>query len=163
MKKAAKKGADGGSVVDTERYGYDRIAYTDPKTGKTRHSAGNGDAVARAMLGLNSDDLMRIVKKAGLGDKYDGKAGKAGNPGLFRMSLGHSLRALIKAGTPVQIGEHLIKKLDQKVVVSLGPATKQKPRGAAAAPRKAKTATRARRNISDQPEEREEEHEGAGE
>lgn len=117
-------------VVDREKYNYDRVKTTDPKTGKTRTSYGNGDAVAKAMLGLDEKQLERVVRTNKLIDKI-GTPEKATNIGLYRMALGNSLRAMVRRGEPVTIGEHTIKRLDQKVaianVVKDKPAKASKP------------------------------------
>lgn len=87
------------------------------KDGKARHSAHNDDAVARAMLTFSAagGKLDTLIKANGLKDKYpDGEAG-AKNRGLFRMALGGTLRSLVRAGTPVVIGDITVKTLEQRV------------------------------------------------
>lgn len=89
--------------------------------GKTRTSRGNGDSVARAMLafvaasGDTQKALAKVVKDNKLGDKYD--VAKSDNLGLLRMAIGNTLRAMVRAGTPVQIGEVLVKTLEQRVAL----------------------------------------------
>lgn len=127
----AKKAKETGSVVDTEKYQYDRIKIAGAD-GKVRHSASNNDAVARALLVhlAGGADIMKVVRANKLQDKMKEHEGK--NAGLFRMILGHALRGLVRNGTPVEIGAIMVKKLDQKVAV---PEVKDK-----AAPRKRKAA-----------------------
>lgn len=85
--------------------------------GKVRHSASNDDAVARAMLTFvaGGGDFDKVIAQNKLGDKYPKGAKGFGNPGLFRMSLGGTLRALVRAGTPVKIGSIEVKTLEQRI------------------------------------------------
>lgn len=106
-----------GSVVDLGTYDYKRTSIRG-KDGKVRHSAGNQDAVFKAMLvataaGVKLED---VVKANGLDDKFKGRKVSDG-PGLYRMSLGVALRALVNAGTPVKIGSITVKTLKQHVDV----------------------------------------------
>lgn len=119
-----------GSVVDTDRYEYDKIRVRD-KSGKIRHSANNGDAIAKAMLvHLASGGTIEQVIRA---NKLKVEA-KATNPGLLRMRVGVSLRAIVKGGEPVQIGKQSVKSLKQAIVV---------PKVEDLAPRKSKASKRA--------------------
>lgn len=120
---SVSKAASKASPAESERAGfidpsrYTRTTFTDPKTGKPRHSAGNGDAVATALLHVPNEKLDTVARKNGI----EGFVGKEFvNPGQRRMALGNRLRAAVrrceaKEGEPVTIGEHEIKKLDQRV------------------------------------------------
>lgn len=98
--------------------------------GKVRHSKSNDDAVARAMLvhlaahGTSDEVFAKIVKANGLGDKLDPAEYKSA--GLFRMTLGNSLRALVRGGTPVVIGDVTVKSLEQRVALPEAVANKPK-------------------------------------
>jgi len=117
-KKAAKKDDTVSSAsIDTGKYEYGRVKYRD-KDGKTKVSRGNLDAVALAMLGMGPKELERVVKD----NKLEDKVAKARtlNAGQFRMSIGNSLRAIVRAGEAATIGDHTIKKLDQRVALPEG-------------------------------------------
>lgn len=85
--------------------------------GRVRHSKSNDDAVARAMLVFmaGGGNIARVIKDNKLTDKYD--PAQYDNQGLLRMSVGNSLRALVRAGTPVVIGDLTVKTLEQRVAV----------------------------------------------
>lgn len=138
------------SVVDLSRYDYTRTRIRDT-SGKVRHSTGVDDAVARALLihTAGGGKLGTVIRDNGLTAKYKGR--EDSNPGLLRMSVGGSLRALVNAGTPVKIGAITVKTLKQTVALpkvedaapSGGKAKKAKGRKVKtkkAAPRKRKTA-----------------------
>ena len=114
------------SIVDTEKYAYDPIVIRD-HTGKVRRSYGNQDAIAKAMLGVISDDLGKLAKANGL-DKYD--PAKYRNPGHARMNVGNMLRAKVRRGESITINGVEITKLNQKVDV---PEVLPKPRKSAGA------------------------------
>lgn len=118
-KKAAKVKDEtvSSASIDTGKYEYGRVKYRD-KDGKTKVSRGNLDAVALAMLGMGPKELDRVVKD----NKLEDKVAKARtlNAGQFRMSIGNSLRAIVRAGEAVTIGDHTIKKLDQRVALPEG-------------------------------------------
>lgn len=105
----AKK--DAAKMIDPGRYGYGTTKVRGAN-GKIRHSRGNGDAVARALLGADFD---AVLKANGLTERMKAHADK--NSGQFRMIGGNMLRALIKKGEPVTIGDHVIKSLTQKVAI----------------------------------------------
>lgn len=135
--KKAKKGA--ASVVDTSRYDYDKIKVRD-KSGKVRHSANNGDAVAKALLVhlAGGGTIDQVIKANKLEVKTKGK-----NAGLVRMSVGVALRGLINNGTAAKIGKLDVKTLKQPVSVpkveALAPrkgGSKKKAAKKKAAPRK---------------------------
>lgn len=119
-KKASKKKVIAKAVVASEegRNGfidpsrYSRTTFLDPKTGKTRHSAGNGDAVATALLHVSNDKLDTIARANKVPD-FVGR--EFVNQGQRRMALGNRLRGMVRKGDPVVIGEHSIRKLDQRV------------------------------------------------
>lgn len=108
-------------VINRNKYNYERIKTLDAD-GKVKHSSSNGDAVARAMLVLTPDQL------ADLAEANDVDMSKYKNGGLARMALSNRIRALVRKGTAVQIGDVLVKKLDQRVKVEELPKAKAKPR-----------------------------------
>jgi hypothetical protein len=119
-KKKAAKAKDetvSSSTIDTGKYEYGRVKYKD-KDGKSKISRGVMDAVAIAMLGMGPTELDKVVKKNSLEDKV-AKA-RGGNPGQFRMAVGNSLRAKVRAGEVALIGDHEVKKLDQRVALPEG-------------------------------------------
>lgn len=127
---APRKKTDTPSPTDSlSQYNYATLTTKD-KDGKTRHSKGNGDAVQKALLVYVAagGDLAKVVKANGLQDKLD--QAKYDNMGLFRMSLGNSLRGLVRNGTHVTIGDVVVKSLDQRVAV---------PEAVAVAPKDKKT------------------------
>jgi hypothetical protein len=103
--------------------------------GKARHSASNGDALARALLiyVAGGGDLTKLAKVNGLQDRISVET--LSNQGLARMTLGNMLRALVKRGEPVTVGDLTVKSLDQKVML---PTTVNKVKGS-----KVRKATRA--------------------
>lgn len=104
---------DSAPVIDRAKYGYSSARVADPKTGKVRNVVSNGDAVARALSLTSFDDLPKIAKSNGVSDKFD-KFKNTVNAGMVRMNLGNVLRAMVRNGTEVTIGEYTIKKLDQR-------------------------------------------------
>lgn len=133
MAKAAPKSKS----IDMSGRDYRRVRVTH-KDGSSRHSAHNDDAVARAMLTFvaSGGDLDRIVRDNKLTDKYPKGAKGYANPGLFRMTLGGTLRSLVRHGTPVKIGAIVVKTLEQRVADPSSDVAK--PQKAKAAPRKRK-------------------------
>lgn len=129
---ARKKKEATGGIVDTSKYNYDRTSIVGAD-GKTRHSASNGDAIAKAMLVFiaGGGDIAKVIKANGLGDKYD--VAKYDNMGLLRMSVGNSLRGLVRNGTPVTIGDIVVKTLEQRVAVPESVEKDKKPRAKKAA------------------------------
>lgn len=122
MARKAKKAKKEGTSIDMSDRDYKAIR-VENKDGTIRHSRGNGDAVAKAMIAYvaGGGDLMAVVKANGLTDKYGQK--DFPNQGMFRMTLGNSLRALVRAGTPVKIGKEIVSTLTQRVA---NPAIKDK-------------------------------------
>lgn len=133
-------------IIDRDKYNYERVQYADPKTGKRRSSYSNGDAVATAMLGIDQKGLEKVMRDNGLKEKLGKHVESAANPGQFRMLLGNSLRAMVKRGEEVTIGDHVIKKLDQKIKASVAPAPEAKPK----APPKAKPSKKASKSKDQQ-------------
>lgn len=114
------------NTIDMSEYGYSTTKVVG-KGGKTVRSTGNGDAIQRAMAAFKASgkDVMQVVRANKLDvDRYNPK--KFDNMGLLRMSIGNSLRAMVRAGTPVTIGDIVVKTLAQRV--SLETATSAKPR-----------------------------------
>lgn len=140
---ATKKSA---SVIDAKKYDYPTIRIRGVD-GVIRHSAGNGDAVQKAML-------LHLSKGGKVKDVIDANElevnTKGKNAGLIRMSVGVALRALVKAGEGVKIGSIKVTSLKQAVslpkVEALAPtkpkkaAKKAKKRAAAPAPAPAQVA-----------------------
>ena len=85
--------------------------------GKAKVSRGNGDAVARALISLDAKALNAVVKENGLTDKHKNRVAESPNMGLARMSIGNSLRAMVRRGEHVVIAGLTIKSLDQNVKV----------------------------------------------
>lgn len=144
----AKKAKSSGSVVNLDRYDYERSSIRDA-SGKVRHSASNGDAIAKAMLLLHTgkQTIAGVVRANGLTAKFKDRDPEK-NPGLFRMSVGVALRALVNHGTPVTIGDVVVKSLKQTVALPKVEKTERaptKPKATkkakkAAKPRKARAA-----------------------
>lgn len=109
-----KKAKAKGTGIDMSDRDYKSIR-VENKDGTIRHSRGNGDAVAKAMIAFvaGGGDLQKVVKDNKLTEKYGAK--DFPNQGMFRMTLGNSLRALVRAGTPVKIGSETITSLAQRV------------------------------------------------
>lgn len=107
MAKKAKQVA--GMTIDRERYAYDKIKVVDPKTGKLRTRTGNGDAVAVELMRALQEDGFTVEKIA----KANKLEVKGANSGQIRMNLGNMLRARVRKDEPMQIGNTLVKKLDQ--------------------------------------------------
>lgn len=136
-----KAAATGGSVIDSEKFEYETTKVRD-KSGKLKYSKNNGDAIAKAMTVFLSTgkDIMQVVRANKLTERMKGRDGL--NAGLFRMTLGVMLRAMVKRGEPVQIGDITVKTLEQRVAV---PEAKVKAPAAARAPRATKAGGRKRR------------------
>lgn len=147
------------AAIDMSAYDYATTKVTG-KDGKTISSTGNGDAIQRAFLRFKAagKDIMQVVRANKLTDKFN--PAQYDNAGRFRMSVGNTLRAMVRAGETVTIGDTVVKSLDQKVALpELADAPASKPKKAAAkkaAPKKAK----AKRTPRRQPEQADE---GAGE
>lgn len=108
---ARKKNTD---MIDRERYQYKSVRYRDG-AGKTRYSSTNGDAVARALIGLDLEAVEKAARANGLGELVQKhKNNDRINSGQRRMLLGNALRARVRNGEPVTINGCEIKKLDQK-------------------------------------------------
>lgn len=130
--------AKGHSVVNTKKYEYDAIKTRDPVTGRVKHSAGNGDAVHKALIGLDYDAMIKVMNANKLDEKLGKLAKNATNNGLFRMSLGHGLRAIVRNGGTAKIGKHAVSKLTQKIDVPKVEAAPKKAKAKKAPPKKAK-------------------------
>lgn len=98
------------SVVDTKNYKYGAVKFRDAD-GKLRHTADNGDAIAKAMRAhvAAGGTIEQIVADNGLEVK------KSGNAGLFRMSVGGVLRGKVRNGETVKIGKLKVSSLKQRV------------------------------------------------
>lgn len=105
------------SVVDTKKYQYGRLKVRGAD-GRVRHSSGTGDAVAKALLVFmaGGGKIGEVIAANDLQAKYRGKVQDA-NPGLLRMSVGGSLRAIIRDGGTVKIGSMKIASLKQAVEI----------------------------------------------
>lgn len=107
---------EAGGLIDRKKYNY-QATKIKTKDGKVRKSYGNGDAVAKAMLGLDSDQLVTVIKKNKLDDKLGKHIGNV-NAGQMRMFVGNALRALVRKGNTVTIGKHQVASLDQDIDIS---------------------------------------------
>lgn len=88
------------------------MATTRSKTPEKR-SYHNGDAIARALHGLDHGAIVKVVKANKLWDRYADLDGKLNN-GRFRMLAGNSLRAKVLRGEPVKVGKITIERLNQR-------------------------------------------------
>lgn len=112
-KKKAAKAAEtknGGDVIDRSKYTYEtsEIKTADGKKKKVRD---NGDRVAEAIRGMDADAVVKALKANG------GKVNDAWsklNAGMRRMAAGNALRALVRAGTTVEIGGKRVASLGSK-------------------------------------------------
>lgn len=145
MAKAIKraKAAVAGMTIDREKYAYDKVKATDPKTGKLRTRTSNGDAVATALH--RAFDAGHTAEKIA---KANSLVVKGANPGQIRMNLGNMLRGVVrrhmadgKANPHAVIGDLSVKKLDQVVAT---PTSIKDAEKAIAARGKQKAATAAR-------------------
>lgn len=100
---------EGRTMASIRDRNYAKIQYLDSE-GNLKTTQGNGDAVAMALLGIGADELPKICKANGI--EFSEKA----NNGQTRMAVGNSLRAMVKRGEPITIGDITVKKLDQKVI-----------------------------------------------
>lgn len=102
----AMTGKDSNSVVNTERYQYEKVVVEGPD-GKKRHTADNADRLAAALRETPLKDLLKIAKGHGIDvAKYSER-----NVGLQRMAIGNALRGVIRKGTTVEIGGKKIASL----------------------------------------------------
>lgn len=120
-------------VKDPSRYQRDRVLTED---GKVRHSATNGDAVAKAMFGMSRQRMEECAETNGVADRMAKHA--AAPNGRYRMNLGNILRGLVRNGKAPKIGEHTITDLKQDVTVTnyappVAPKPAKEPKPAAAA------------------------------
>lgn len=107
-----------GQILDTEKYKYKRIRVRDKNTGKVRYSANNGDAVARAMFGMDKGQMVRVMNENGLTGRLGHHSAK--NAGHFRMVLGQALRSIIARGEQIHIAGRRIAALSQQVPLPQG-------------------------------------------
>lgn len=100
-----------GQVVDTTKYKYDRIKVRGPD-GVARYSAGNKDAVAKSLMGMTKEQLLKVAQSNGLNlaAHFDSR-----NNGHFRMIVGQSLRSVVIKGGTITIHGVKIAALDQPV------------------------------------------------
>lgn len=103
------------SVVNTKDYKYKAAKFRDV-SGRMRYTMDNDDAVARAMRAhvAGGGKINQIVADNDL------KVKKGSNAGLFRMSVGMSLRSKVRGGETVKIGRIRVSSLKQRVAVSGG-------------------------------------------
>ena|SRR5258708_7068031 len=128
MAKAAKKSnpePNAERMIDPSRY--NTVTYVDPETGKTKTSRGTGDAVALALLTVAKRDYDDVAKANDLFEKFNKEYP---NTGQMTMALSNMLRAKVKRGESVKIGEHTIKKLDQVVKLPKPPVVTRAPKAA---------------------------------
>lgn len=140
----------GGNIIDTSKYNYDKTKYRDGE-GKAKFSKSNGDALAKALTGADRDALKQVASDNGLADRFKELA-KHDNLGQFRMSLGNSLRAMIRKGVGVKVRGQKITDLKQDVTIARGitvegtiKAGEKSERRAPAAKKAAKKAKKAKK------------------
>ena len=133
------------SIIDRDKYDYVKTHRVDSK-GKKRTSYGVGDSVgdALAKYAPKLEQLRPLLKKNGLPDREP-----TSNPGQFRMSVGGSLRAVLRRhekdpdnNPPLKIANLEITSFDQVIPDPPGWGDAKKEKTPAA---KKGTATRARR------------------
>lgn len=90
---AKKDKAATGSVISADRVKDYHVS--DTKTASGRKSVDTNDALAVKLRGKTVEELEDIARKAGLGEKL--KDWKNLNPGMYRMTIGNSLRAIERA------------------------------------------------------------------
>lgn len=138
MAKSANK-----SVINREEHDYKhfRVRGAD---GRIIYSAGNGDAVHKAMLLFNANggNYAKLIRDNGLNVEAEGR-----NPGLVSMSVSVALRAKLRRKEDVKIGDIVVKSLRQAIdLPKVEPVSGAKPKKKAAkarrAPKKAGTAKR---------------------
>lgn len=113
MAKAEKKpdpAPTGERMIDPSQY--NTVTYVDPETGKTKTSRGSCDAVALALLTVRKSDYDDVAKANDVFEKFNKEYPNAGQ---MTMALSNMLRAKVKRGESVKIGEHTVKKLDQVI------------------------------------------------
>lgn len=132
-KKAAPKAAATGMTIDRSKYSYGREKHVGAD-GKLVSRTGNGDAVAQhlAHATVNGHTVDKIAKANSL-------EVKGANSGQIRMNLGNMLRARVKRGEHVVIGDIKVKALDQSLPASVVKAAEkaQKARESEAAKKSA--------------------------
>lgn len=93
-KKAAKKPAnETKSVISRERASTYKVSDVKTASGK-RKSVDNDDETARMLRGKSREDLVALAKRHGLEDRL--KKWKDLNEGMFRMTFGNALRAVLR-------------------------------------------------------------------
>ena len=112
-----------GQVVDVEKYKYDRIKVRGPD-GVARYTAGNKDAIAKAMFGMTKDQIRAVAteNKLDLAVHFEKR-----NMGHLRMIVGQALRSIIAKKGTVLVNGHAITKLAQKATWPEG--FKEEPKG----------------------------------
>lgn len=99
-------------VIDRGRYKYDtHLVQTSKGTVK---STSNGDAVAIGLAGMTRAQMEKVIKANSFGEWLKEDKTMRLNPGQFRMIAGNKLRAKVRRGEPITIGQITVKKLDQK-------------------------------------------------
>lgn len=99
-----------GQVVDVEKYKYDRIKVRGPD-GVARYTAGNKDAIAKAMFGMTKEQIRTVATENNLDLAVHFEKR---NMGHLRMIVGQALRNIIAKKGTVLIDGHKITKLNQK-------------------------------------------------
>lgn len=102
------------TTIDTKGYNYQSVKVRG-RDGRVHHSRGNADAVHTATtLALNL--LGKTREQIAKANKIDLDFNKFANAGQQQMALNNALRALVRAGTPVMVGNIEVKSLTQRVV-----------------------------------------------
>ena len=97
-------------AIDTSSYKYSKLRIRD-RNGDIQYSAGNGDAIAKAMLIFTAaGGKVKDVAKA---NELSVKNG--GNHGIYRMAVGVALRGKVRNGESVRIGAITVSRLSQHV------------------------------------------------
>lgn len=124
-KKKSEPAATGERMIDPSQY--NTVTYVCPETGKTKTSRGSGDAVSLALLTVKKSDYDDVAKANDVFDKFNKEYP---NTGQMTMALSNMLRAKVKRGEPVKIGEHNVKKLDQQIKLPKPPVVTKAPKAA---------------------------------
>lgn len=86
------------SIIDKERAAQYTRTTVEDADGKKRRVVDNNDAVAQRLRGKDYDELARIARDEGLGDRWDEwEANPAMNRGQVSMALRNALRQRLRA------------------------------------------------------------------
>lgn len=88
------------NIVDTGRYKYQRTVIQDGR--RKVYTKDNGDAVAVAMRGYSTEDLVAVLDENQMNDDRYRTYAAEKSPGHFRMIVGQALRYKWKRGEEVK-------------------------------------------------------------